>query len=273
MLSSQNRLTPVFQDIECIVNVQHDCHRGHCTPTAKQYLNQERETTSRFRSIIKHNDDDHFIINTQSLHNYKTIAKALPTSLQTTSFHIVDEASLRRSAAEQIRSKHAQDRKAKADMLVNKITNHVSSNPTQIPDTESLDSQLVVSLENDTELLSVLQNVLSRPVNDPNSTENSDSNNHEDIDVNINVNGENVANGQHESVSTSLGGAGHDLMLGDGDTYQDAAAMAGSSTMLTGPSAGPSTMHEPVFARAVKGKQKAAQLPKAKHAPDTMCVC
>lgn len=252
----------------CVFNVQHDCHRGKCLPTAQQHLNQERETTSRFRNIIKHSDDEHFIVNTQSLHNYKAIATALPAALQTTSFLVADEALLRQSAAEQIRSKHAQDRKAKEDVLVNKIANHVSSNPTQIPNTESLDSQLVESLENDTDLLNVLQSVLSRQVDETNSAEYGDSD--DDDGININITGEDVTNDQHEAGSTRSSGARRDSALGD--IYQVAPATTVSSIMITGPSAGASTAHEPVFSRTAKGKQTAAQLPKAKHTPDTMYV-
>ncbi|KAF7344340.1 hypothetical protein MSAN_01915000 [Mycena sanguinolenta] len=51
--------------IQFIFSVQHDCRRGDCQPTVVRKEIQEREETDRDISLIKHDDDDHFVINTR----------------------------------------------------------------------------------------------------------------------------------------------------------------------------------------------------------------
>ncbi|KAJ7017720.1 hypothetical protein C8F04DRAFT_1332361 [Mycena alexandri] len=95
------------EDIECAVNLQHDCSSGKCGPHSSVSIVQEREATSITRARVQHTDDDRFILNTSSLHNYRHIALAIPRSLTSHSFTVPDEVSLRRSAAAQIRDKIA----------------------------------------------------------------------------------------------------------------------------------------------------------------------
>ncbi|KAJ7867198.1 hypothetical protein B0H14DRAFT_3084134 [Mycena olivaceomarginata] len=49
--------------------VEHDCRKGDCQPTLKSREFQEREATDRETSLIKHADDDHFVLNLSALHN------------------------------------------------------------------------------------------------------------------------------------------------------------------------------------------------------------
>ncbi|KAF7980223.1 hypothetical protein HWV62_39337 [Athelia sp. TMB] len=148
----------VPEDIECAVNLQHDCHRGRCSTDGQQTLHQEREATSRTRSITKHSDDDHFIINIQSLHNYKTIANSLPASLRKSAFRVEDEQRLRHAASKGIREKKLQDLQAKEDVLASEIEQRVASDLTA----EASGGQLIASLNDDSELLDILQGVLGR---------------------------------------------------------------------------------------------------------------
>ncbi|KAJ7622706.1 hypothetical protein B0H17DRAFT_1151594 [Mycena rosella] len=95
------------EDIESAVNLQHDCHSGKCGPHSSVSVSilQEREATSITRARIRHSDDDHFIVNTASLHNYRQISSAIPTSIGTHSFSVDDPSVLRASAAVQIHEK------------------------------------------------------------------------------------------------------------------------------------------------------------------------
>ncbi|KAJ6578993.1 hypothetical protein B0H10DRAFT_2443555 [Mycena sp. CBHHK59/15] len=95
------------EDIECAVNLQHDCHFGKCVPhiSASVQTLQEREATSITRARIRHSDDDRFIVNMTSLHNYRQISSAIPASVGIHSFIVPDQTALRLSAAAQIRDK------------------------------------------------------------------------------------------------------------------------------------------------------------------------
>jgi hypothetical protein len=99
-------LSDFHQDVESTVNLQHDCHHGHCGPTGSTPIIQEREKTSRTRSVILHSNDVRFIVNTSSLHNYSQISAATPPSLRSHPFTVADQNALRTAAAVQIRNKH-----------------------------------------------------------------------------------------------------------------------------------------------------------------------
>lgn len=87
------------------MNLQHDCHLGKCEASGIQHLQQEREVTSRSRAVIRHSDSTHFIVNTQSFHNYRQIQEATPANLRNYSHRISDQRNLRAAAAAQIRNK------------------------------------------------------------------------------------------------------------------------------------------------------------------------
>lgn len=160
------------------------------------------------------------------------------------SFRVTDETLLRHTAAEKIRDKRLQDSKTKQDLLVSQIT---SRSPNSIPNTESSGSQLIESLENDGDLLTVLQNVLGQQdEGGPNTLEDGASN-----------------------------ARGNDGMGGEGDGNQDIGddnvATATSVDAIVGSSetVAPS---DPIFSSSSKGKGKAHHKPNINVDADTMCV-
>ncbi|KAJ7204988.1 hypothetical protein GGX14DRAFT_368317 [Mycena pura] len=67
--------------LQFICSVQHDCRKGGCQPAVIGKERQEREDTNRDRSLIKHTDDDHFVLNMGGLHNMHYLLRVLPISL------------------------------------------------------------------------------------------------------------------------------------------------------------------------------------------------
>ncbi|KAJ7193966.1 hypothetical protein GGX14DRAFT_378462 [Mycena pura] len=67
--------------IQFVISVQHDCRMGNCQPAVVGQEQQEREETNRQKSLIKHTDDDHFIINMGALHNFTKLCRVLPSTL------------------------------------------------------------------------------------------------------------------------------------------------------------------------------------------------
>ncbi|KAF7303527.1 hypothetical protein MIND_00581900 [Mycena indigotica] len=67
--------------VEFGCSVQHDCRRGNCKPAAMAKERQEREDTLRDISLIKHVDDDNFVLNLGSVHNFAELTRVLPRSL------------------------------------------------------------------------------------------------------------------------------------------------------------------------------------------------
>ncbi|KAJ7618023.1 hypothetical protein FB45DRAFT_1103391 [Roridomyces roridus] len=61
--------------------VQHDCRMGSCKPAAVGRQMQERKETTLDKLLIKHSEDDHFILNMSALHNFVKICRVLPTRL------------------------------------------------------------------------------------------------------------------------------------------------------------------------------------------------
>ncbi|KAK7012711.1 hypothetical protein R3P38DRAFT_3324066 [Favolaschia claudopus] len=59
----------------------HDCRQGHCKPAVVGKQRQERQETTQDKSLIRHTDDDHFILNMSGLHNFVKICRTLPHSL------------------------------------------------------------------------------------------------------------------------------------------------------------------------------------------------
>ncbi|KAJ7256585.1 hypothetical protein C8J57DRAFT_1649924 [Mycena rebaudengoi] len=106
VVRSQHHAVLCIEDVESTVNLQHDCHHGHCGPTGSTPIIQEREKTSRTRSVILHSNDMRFIVNTSSLHNYSQISAATPPSLRSHPFTVADQNALCTAAAVQIRNKH-----------------------------------------------------------------------------------------------------------------------------------------------------------------------
>jgi hypothetical protein len=69
------------KSIQFVCSVQHDCRKGSCKPSIIRKEVQEREETHRTTMLIKHSDDDHFIILMAGLHNFVHVCRVLPRSL------------------------------------------------------------------------------------------------------------------------------------------------------------------------------------------------
>ncbi|KAJ7857330.1 hypothetical protein B0H14DRAFT_3639627, partial [Mycena olivaceomarginata] len=102
VMHTNQSVVVVPEDIECAVNLQHNCHAGKCGPHNSVSVVQEHEITSITRARIQHTDNNCFIVNISSLHNYHQISSAIPASISTHSFTVENQAALRTSAAVQI---------------------------------------------------------------------------------------------------------------------------------------------------------------------------
>ncbi|KAJ7879259.1 hypothetical protein B0H14DRAFT_3082931 [Mycena olivaceomarginata] len=92
--------------VQFVISVQHDCREGDCQPTVVHKEFQEREETSRNVSLIKHSNDDHFVINMAGLHNF-------PLFPDRVTFH-KEAAEQARALRAKGRAKTAERRRAKA---------------------------------------------------------------------------------------------------------------------------------------------------------------
>ncbi|KAJ7189318.1 hypothetical protein GGX14DRAFT_580795 [Mycena pura] len=77
----QSYLVVEAASIQFGCSVQHNCRKGQCKPAVIGKECQEREETGRDRKLIKHSDDDHFILNMAGLHNFVRLLRTLPRSL------------------------------------------------------------------------------------------------------------------------------------------------------------------------------------------------
>lgn len=148
-----------LQDIVAAVNLQHDCERGKCKLDGKAVIREEREATTRTRQVITHADDTHYLVNINSLHNYKTIAAALPAHLRQSAFRIEDTPALRSNASAQVREKRRQQTEEKKQLLIAKASNRSKPQP-------ATEMELLPTLTDDGDLLDVLEAVLVEPVID-----------------------------------------------------------------------------------------------------------
>lgn len=76
-------LTLQDQSVDFLISVQHDCIMVGCPADARKAEMQEREITSRKAAAVRHLDDDHFILNTHSMHNSNRLRQLLPSALLT----------------------------------------------------------------------------------------------------------------------------------------------------------------------------------------------
>ncbi|KAJ7055231.1 hypothetical protein C8F01DRAFT_1063097 [Mycena amicta] len=91
-------------DIEFACSVQHDCRRGKCKPSVMGKQRQEREDTSHDMLLIKHQDDDHFVLNMGSTHNFVDLMRALPPHLYKLKPLHIDRLAFHSSIANKARS-------------------------------------------------------------------------------------------------------------------------------------------------------------------------
>nr|GAT45996.1 predicted protein [Mycena chlorophos] len=66
--------------LQFLCSVQHDCRRGRCKPVVAGRERQEREETTREKSLIQHTDEEHFVLNLGGLHNFMELRRILPAS-------------------------------------------------------------------------------------------------------------------------------------------------------------------------------------------------
>ncbi|KAJ7838296.1 hypothetical protein B0H14DRAFT_3700910 [Mycena olivaceomarginata] len=101
--------------VQFVISVQHDCRRGDCQPTIVRKELQEREETDRTTSLIKHTDDDHFVLNMSALHNSAQLRRALPRSLTDIQPLYGDRLALHKLAAEKARDSRKKGRAKTAE--------------------------------------------------------------------------------------------------------------------------------------------------------------
>jgi hypothetical protein len=139
------------------VNLQHDCEHGKCKSDGKEVIREEQEATTRTRQIVTHSDDTNYLVNVNSLHNYKTIAAALPANLHKSLFRIDDIPALRANASAQVRDKKRRQTDEKKQLLIAKASNRSKPQP-------ATEKDLLHALTDDGDLLDVLEAVLLEPV-------------------------------------------------------------------------------------------------------------
>jgi hypothetical protein len=144
----------MLQDIVCAVNTQHDCAKAACADNGTVAIMQERKESGRTRPAIAHRDDDHFLLNTSSLHNYQHILAVLPPHLRGSASSLTPShaALIREQASDQVRDQRHVRAEAQKALAMEKIMGAARS---------SGSNELLNSLRDDGELLEVFSDVLA----------------------------------------------------------------------------------------------------------------
>ncbi|KAF7351617.1 hypothetical protein MSAN_01594200 [Mycena sanguinolenta] len=103
------------KSIQFICSVQHDCRMGNCKPGISRAERQEREETNRQTMLIKHADDDQFVLNMSALHNFAKLRRVLPQSVTKLKVLHEDRLKFHKEMATQARSIRIKKRKKTAD--------------------------------------------------------------------------------------------------------------------------------------------------------------
>ncbi|KAG8711711.1 hypothetical protein FRC11_002079, partial [Ceratobasidium sp. 423] len=99
---------PVVQ-VECLVNLQHDCARSNkCECTKVTYAIQERERTSKALLRVNHCDQVRFILNTHALHNSLRLRRAIPPQLHSRRPLLFDKERIFTNAVEKMKTNRAE---------------------------------------------------------------------------------------------------------------------------------------------------------------------
>ncbi|KAJ7197464.1 hypothetical protein GGX14DRAFT_374923, partial [Mycena pura] len=101
-------------DLQFIFSVQHDCRKGKCQPAVVGKQRQERQETTLDRELIKHTDDDSFVINMAALHNFVQLHKALPKTLTELKYLQSDREKFHHGRAAEAFSKRSKNREKTA---------------------------------------------------------------------------------------------------------------------------------------------------------------
>lgn len=89
----------------CSVNVQHDCATSLCTVSSESRIQQERTTTTRKQMVVTHSPASRYILNTNSIHNYRHVLPLVPHELCRPDSMVSNPDEVRRQASNHIREK------------------------------------------------------------------------------------------------------------------------------------------------------------------------
>ncbi|KAJ6592424.1 hypothetical protein B0H19DRAFT_1204789 [Mycena capillaripes] len=117
IISGQGRSYIVLEAkfVQFVCSVQHDCRMGSCKPGISRKERQEREETNRDTMLIKHSDDDQFILNMSALHNFFRLRRVLPQSLTKLTASHEDRLEFHKKMAAQASSTCTKKRKKTAE--------------------------------------------------------------------------------------------------------------------------------------------------------------
>jgi hypothetical protein len=153
------------------VNLQHDCASAGCPDTGTVAIVQERQVTSRTRPAVAHLDDENFVLNTSSLHNYEHIHALLPDRLRGSAYSLSADRALqiREQGSDQVRDQRQQKAEAQKALVMEKMMGASRA---------SNGNELILTLADDGELLDAFTGVLgdhdSAPAGDADAAEASD---------------------------------------------------------------------------------------------------
>lgn len=71
----------LWQNLQSITNVQHDCFFAKCEATGARKRKQERQETDQDEFFIEHKSDNHYVINLCAFHNAHLVRRVLPRAL------------------------------------------------------------------------------------------------------------------------------------------------------------------------------------------------
>ncbi|KAJ7690611.1 hypothetical protein B0H14DRAFT_2420329 [Mycena olivaceomarginata] len=111
----QSHLVLETKTIQFICSVQHDCRMGNCKPGISRKERQEREETNRNIMLIKHSDDDQFVLNMSGLHNFVKLCRLLPQPLTKLTLLHEDRLEFHKEMAARASSVRKKKRKKTAD--------------------------------------------------------------------------------------------------------------------------------------------------------------
>lgn len=74
----------ISQNVQMLLNVQHDCIQGGCKPGGTRSQIQEREETKCTVKLINHADKTNFVINMHVLHHAHILHQYFPLHLRRT---------------------------------------------------------------------------------------------------------------------------------------------------------------------------------------------
>ncbi|KAF9541558.1 hypothetical protein CPC08DRAFT_803425 [Agrocybe pediades] len=131
-------------DILFIISVQHDCHLLQCQPSLTRLQVQERQITSREEKLIKHRDENNFILNTYAIHN--SLSKPQLIYADREAYHVSIAAKLRVSQT----SKRAETQKKRKATMARKEAKRQEQMEQGIREDESEDEMEGLELEGET---------------------------------------------------------------------------------------------------------------------------